>query len=182
MTDLYRFDTPALYAALDCRRAELGLSWTGVARQMNEMSAELINRLRAAGRPYHPVSPSTLTILATRPQTGCQHALGMLRWLGRTPESFLTGKPDADDPKYALPQVGPDQGLRWALKLLWATMDEQRRAEDLTWAQLARVLSCGPNQLSGLRNVRYAIWMDLAMRITQWTGRPAADFVYLSEW
>lgn len=182
MTVLYRFDTQALYAALDTRRAELGLSWTGVARSMTEMTAPVNSRRIAEGRPYHPISPSTLTILATRPQTGCQHALGMLRWLERTPESFLAGMPDGDDPRYALPRAGPDHGLRWALKRLWATMDEQRRAEGLTWAQLAGILSCGPSQLTGLRTARYAIWMDLAMRITQWTGHPAADFVYLSGW
>jgi hypothetical protein len=29
--------------------------------------------------------------MAERRNTSCQHALFMLRWLGRTPESFLPG-------------------------------------------------------------------------------------------
>jgi hypothetical protein len=69
-----RFDGSALYAALDARRVELGLSWSGVARQLWELSFELNDRRRD-----HPISPSTLTSLATRRTTSCQHALFMLR-------------------------------------------------------------------------------------------------------
>jgi hypothetical protein len=29
---------------------------------------------------------------------------------------------------------------------------------------------------------RFATGMDLAMRIVQWLGRPAADFVYAATW
>jgi hypothetical protein len=38
------------------------------------------------------------------------------------------------------------------------------------------------NQLTGLRSVRFAISMRLAMRITQWLERPASDFVYAARW
>jgi hypothetical protein len=81
-----RFDAAALYAALDARRAELVLSWKQVADQLWQLSAELNDR-----RSDRPISPSTLTAMATKPRATCQHALFMLRWLGRTPESFLTG-------------------------------------------------------------------------------------------
>jgi transcriptional regulator with XRE-family HTH domain len=57
-------------------------------------------------------------------------------------------------------------------------MDEKRRQEDLTWRQLAELLECTPSQLTGLRTARFATGMDLAMRIAQWLGRPAAGFVY----
>ena len=83
-----RFDTKALYAALDEKRTALGLSWQRVADQMWEQSAALNGR-----RSDHPISPSTLTNLTRSPQTSCQHALFMLRWLGRAPESFLRGAP-----------------------------------------------------------------------------------------
>jgi len=171
------FDGFALYSALDARRVELGLSWKGVADGLWELSSELNDRRRD-----HPISPSTLTRMASKPYSTCQHALFMLRWLDRNPESFLVGAVDGDDPRFALPPVGPDRRLRWSLKLLWATMDEKRRQDGLTWKQLADLLECTPNQISGLRRARFATGMELAMRIVQWLGRPAADFVYPARW
>jgi hypothetical protein len=106
------FDTGALYAALDDKRTKLGISWTRVANQLWELSSDLNDRRRD-----HPISPSTLTNMAKHPRTSCQHALFMLRWLGRTPESFLEGA-NGDDGRFALPEAGPDRRLRWALKLL----------------------------------------------------------------
>ena len=187
------FDVEALYAALDDKRTQLGLSWQGVATQLWELSSDLNER-----RSDHPISPSTLTNMAKNPRTSCQHALFMLRWLGRTPESFLAGANDddqdddegpgsndahGDDPdRFALPAAGPDRRLRWALKLLYASMDEKRRQDGLTWPALAATLGCSPNQLTGLRTAKFATGMDLAMRIVQWLGRPAADFVYPAKW
>jgi hypothetical protein len=170
------FDTAALYAALDAKRTAQGLSWKKVADQLWELSAELNGRRRD-----HPISPSTLTNMAKNPRTSCQHALFMLRWLERTPESFLTGGA-GDDPGFALPAAGRDRRLRWALKLLYAAMDEKRRADGLTWPALAAILGCSANQLTGLRTAKFATGMDLAMRIVQWLGRPAADFVYPAKW
>ena len=56
------------------------------------------------------------------------------------------------------------------------------RREALTWPELASVLRCTPNQLTGLRTAKFATGMTLAMRITQWLDRPAADFVYAAKW
>ena len=172
-----RFDGSALYRALDARRHEQGLSWRQVADQLWCQSFQLNEQ-----RHDHPISPSTLTNMATKPGTGCQHALFMLRWLGRNPESFLTGLTDGDDPRFALPPAGPDRRLRWNLKLLSATMDQKRRQDGLTWQQLADLLGCTSHRLTGLRTARFATGMDLAMRITQWIGRPAADFIYPARW
>jgi hypothetical protein len=98
---IHRFDDAALYSALDARRAELGLSWRQVADEIWRLSYELNDR-----RNDHPISPSTLTRLATRPTASCQHILFMLRWLGRTPESFVPGMPDGDDARFSLPPAG----------------------------------------------------------------------------
>jgi hypothetical protein len=171
-----RFDVLALYSALDMRRLKLGLSWKQVADQLWQLSAELNDQRRD-----HPISPSTLSKMAAKPRTSCQHALFMLRWLDRTPESFLVGVV-GDDPRFALPQAGPDRRLRWSLKRLWAVVDEKRRQEGLTWRQLADLVGCTPSQLTGLRTARFATDMDLAMRIVQWLERPAADFVYPATW
>jgi hypothetical protein len=176
VADQAPFDVAALYAALDDKRTSLGISWTAVARQLWELSSELNDRRRD-----HPISPSTLTNMAKNPRISCQHALFMLRWLERTPESFLVGS-GRDDERFALPATGPDRRLRWALKRLYASMDEKRRQEGLTWSGLAAVLGCTPSQLTGLRTAKFATGMDLAMRIVQWIGLPAADFIYRATW
>ena len=84
-----------------------------MADQLWHLSAELNDQ-----RHDHPISPSTLCKMADKPRTSRQHALFMLRWLGRTPESFLVGVEDGDDHRFALPQAGSDRRLRWSLKLL----------------------------------------------------------------
>src|SRR6202453_2040070 len=118
------FEIGALYSALDDKRNELSISWRTVADQLWELSSDLNKR-----RKDHPISPSTLTNMAKNPRISCQHALFMLRWLERTPESFLVGwssgsgtgsgsGSSGDDERFALPVTGPDRRLRWALKLL----------------------------------------------------------------
>jgi hypothetical protein len=176
VADQAPFDVAALFAALDDKRTTLGISWTAVARQLWELSSELNDRRRD-----HPISPSTLTNMAKNPRISCQHALFMLRWLERTPESFLVGSSRHDE-RFALPATGPDRRLRWALKRLYASMDEKRRQEGLTWSGLAAVLGCTSSQLTGLRTAKFATGMDLAMRIVQWIGLPAADFIYRATW
>jgi hypothetical protein len=177
------FDTISLHAAMDTRRGELGLSWSGVARALWEQSAEL-NRERRD----HPIVAATLAGMPARGDTTCQHALFMLRWLDRTPESFVDDAVAGTD--VALPTCGTDRRPRWHLHArarrplpgLFEALNTERQERGLTWPALAEELSCSPNQLSGLRGVRYAIGMVLAMRITQWLERPAADFIYPAGW
>ncbi len=83
------FDARALYAALDAKRRAQGLSWPGAAAAIWDMAPALNAAREARGLPNHPISPSTLQSLGTRGNTSCQHALFFLRWLDRTPESFL---------------------------------------------------------------------------------------------
>ena len=172
---LLEFDVQALFEALDTQRVARGLTWRGVADELWRQSAELNDR-----RKDHPISPATLTGMAARGDTTCQHALFMLRWLGRSPESFLSGGTVAYDTD--LPAVGPDRRLRWHLRRTYEALDGRRREEQLTWPELASLLRCTPSQLTGIRTARFAIGMRLAMRIVQWLERPAADFVYAGRW
>jgi hypothetical protein len=169
------FDPQALFDALDRQRAERGLSWSGVGREIWAMSAEL-NALRPAD---HPLAAATITNVAKKGDTSCQHALFFLRWLGRTPESFVPGAGDTDAP---LPAAGADRRPRWRLKLLYEALDAERRERALTWPALADQLHCTPSQLTGLRTARFATSMRLAMRICRWLGRPAADFIHAARW
>jgi hypothetical protein len=118
--------------------------------------------------------------LPGRGTISCQYALSMVRWLRRGPEEFLTG-PVVDVGDVRLPEAGADRRLRWDLALTHAALDQQRRQRDLTWTRLADELGCTPSRLTNLRTARLAD-MDLAMRVTQWLGRPAAAFIAPAPW
>jgi hypothetical protein len=171
---ILEFDANALFASLDAQRLSRGLSWQQVAGQIWGLSAALNNR-----RHDHPIATSTITRMRWGGDSSCQHALFFLRWLGRSPESFLRG---GDLKGAPLPEAGPDRRLRWDLKLTYEALNARRREEKMTWPQLAVALKCTPSQLTGLKRAHFATGMRLAMRITQWLGRPAADFVYPSTW
>jgi len=170
------FDALAMYAAMDAQRIQRGLSWRQVADQIWAQSAAL-NRTRND----HPISPSTLTGIAKRRDTTCQHALAVLRWLGRHPESFVPKGATLVE-SAALPLATDAHRLRWDLSALYEALDAARRERALTWVALAKQLRCSDNQLRGIRTARYAIGMTLAMRITQWLERPASAFVYAAKW
>jgi len=169
------FSVEDLYQALEQQRRARNLGWRQVADQIWDLSKVLNDR-----RHDHPISPSTLSRMGAWPETSCQHALFMLRWLERTPESFLHDATTA--PNSTLPNVGPDRRLRWNLGTLYEAMNAQRRERGLTWKELAEILRCTPSQLTGLRTAKFATGMKLAMRITQWLGRPASDFIYAARW
>ncbi len=64
-----RFDAQALYAALDAQRQSRGLSWQAAALEIG-------------------ISPSTLTRTRLGGRMEVDGMLAMVRWLGRTVESF----------------------------------------------------------------------------------------------
>ncbi|HEX3801924.1 MAG TPA: hypothetical protein VHV75_03705 [Solirubrobacteraceae bacterium] len=177
MARVRRFDAVALHAALDARRQELGLSWKQLADDVWAQSAELNAR-----RPGdHPLAVTTFTGMAKRGAVGAPHALFMLRWLGQPPEAFL-GYEGTLPAACALPDPGPERRLRWNLKRLYVELDEQRRAEAMSWAQLAKLLGCTPNQLTGIRTAKFGLGTDVAMAITQWLRKPAAHFIDAAGW
>jgi hypothetical protein len=175
VVDLPVFDCNALFAALDGRRRDRGLGWYELADEMWQQSSEL-----NAQRADHPLCGGAVSRLQQRGATSCQYALFMLRWLGRAPEDFLIG-PVVEVGDIRLPSAGPDNRLRWNLSELHTALNERRQARGLTWAQLGQELGCTPSRLTNLRTARLAD-MDLAMRITQWLGRPAAAFIHPAQW
>ena len=168
-----RFDGMALYEAMDAQRIERGLTWRQVADQLWAQSEQLNRK-----RHDHPISPSTLTGIARRRDCTCQHALFILRWLKRSPESFI----ERTERRFALPQAGPDRRLRWDLRALYDALDTRRRERELSWMELARQLRCSHHQLTGIRTARYAIGMRLAMSIVQWLDEPASRFIHAAQW
>ena len=169
------FDGPALVAALDSRRTEASLDWPGLADALTRQSAELRATLND-----HAVCPGALVRTVKRGSMSCQYALMLLQWLGRAPEEFLTGE-HRETGNVRLPAAGPDTRLRWDLPRLYRAVDARRRERGLTWTALASQLGCTPSRLTNLRTARLAD-MDLTMRLTQWLGRPAADFIDAAAW
>ncbi len=177
MCRIHAFDTDALYRALDAQRILRGISWNKVAKEIWELSPELIQQ-----RPNdHPFSPATIKNLKDKHRTSCQHALFMMRWLNKAPECFLK-EPPVDAENIQLPDGGRSKRPRWNLKRLYQALDTKRQAADKTWTEIAAILGCSANQLTGLRTAKFATNIDLAMRIVQWTNKRSTDFMYLAEW
>lgn len=176
MRSLPVFDCGALFEALDVRRRERELGWYQLADELWEQSADLNTE-----RPDdHPLCGGAVQRLEQRGATSCQYALFILRWLERSPEDFLTG-PVVEVGDVRLPDADADSRLRWDLHQLHTALNERRGQRGLTWAELAEELDCTPARLTNLRTATLAD-MDLAMRITQWLGRPAAAFIHPAQW
>jgi hypothetical protein len=176
MRSLPAFDCGALFEALDAQRRDRGLGWYELADELWQQSSDL-NAERSSD---HPLCGGAVQRLQGRGATSCQYALFMLRWLHRAPEDFLTGAVlDVGDVR--LPEAGPRSRLRWDLNQLYMALNDERRQQNLTWADLAEKLGCTPGRLTNLRTARLAD-MDLAMRIAQWLRQPAAAFIHPAEW
>ncbi len=175
MADLPGFDGAALIRALDQARDQHALTWNTLAEQLWQQSAALNARL-----DDHGLCPGALVRTARRGTMSCQYALILLRWIGRAPEDFLVGT-TVDVGETRLPAAGDDSRLRWNLGELHAALNQRRTDRGLTWADLARDLDCTPSRLTNLKTARLAD-MGLVMRITQWLGQPAAQFVHPAGW
>ncbi len=176
MRELPVFDCDAFYRALNTQRQARGLDWYGLAAELWQQSVEL-----NAERPRdHPLCGGAVSRLQQRGATSCQYGLYMMRWLGRAPEDFLTG-PVIDVGDTTLPAAGPDRRLRWNLGETYLELNSKRHAEGLTWALLAEELGATPARLTNFRTASFAD-MDLALRVTQWLGRPAAAYIHPATW
>jgi transcriptional regulator with XRE-family HTH domain len=153
----------ALHAALDARRSERGLTWAQVAREINALAGRV---------PVRALSPSTLAGFRLRSVAEADGVLQALRWLDRTPESFLPGPPK---PGARLPAAVPGRILRVDASSLHAALDGRRRARGLTWAALAAELGTSARSLTRLAAGGRVAFPEV-MRLTGWLGRPLAEF------
>lgn len=158
MAALLGFDYGAVGEAVESRRQELNLTPSALTRSLNWLSPAPLARLRQ-GDP-----------------TTCQHVNGLLRWLGRSPESFTPGM--VDTPDCALPDFGA-YAVRWNMVALWEAVDGQRRDRGLSWGDV-REATRYPD-VEDVRLETYGIAMHHAMSMVRWLGRPAATFMYPAE-
>jgi hypothetical protein len=148
------FDLDLLYAALDQKRESQGLSWNGVAREIESR--------------FTKVSPATIKGIRDKQNVEGDGVLQMLLWLGRSPESFLPGisvhkEHDLVEPKNAT--------LRFDMKETYRLLDARRLEEGSTWDQVARQLgSCTASKLRRFKDggrtsfpwiMRIAHWLDV---------------------
>jgi hypothetical protein len=165
------FSLKALYEAIDTKRRSREMSWAAVMRE--------INRFRMDG---HPIASSTIRSLETKAAAEGDGVLQMLLWLGRTPESFVPGFPDADAERFRVKDLGTSRILRWDTRSLYSALNSEREARDMTWAQVAQEIGGHtPAMLTNLRNGGRAGFPGV-MRIVAWLGKPAASFTRASYW
>jgi hypothetical protein len=164
------FRLKALFEALDAERQARGLSWAQVMRQMKRSD-------RGSGRG---MSPSTVTGIGTRTSAEGDGVLQMLRWLGRSPETFIPGYEGSGRPAALLPDVPPDKILRFDTRKIYAALDAQRVERNLTWDKVAKEARVGVSSLTRLSKGGRTGFPGV-MRIIGWLNRPVAEFTRASD-
>lgn len=164
------FDIGALYAALDAQRQGRGLSWQQVVREINA---------RFERTPARPLSVSAVTGMRDRATIEGDGVLQMLRWLNRTPESFVPGYREE---AARLPDVASHQILRFDTGKLYSALDAQRIERGMTWRQVADEIGGFTAAVLTRLSKGGRTGFPQVMRITRWLGRPAASFTQASDW
>jgi hypothetical protein len=165
---VFEFDILALQAALDGERRARGLTWDALAAEINQPFKHT---------PSIPISLGTIRTMTTKRSVTSAVVLQVLRWLRRTPESFLAGRDQAPAPAEELPGAGPSQILRFDTAAIHAVLDAKRREQGMTWSEVVREIpGFTASMLTNLANGPL-IGFPRVMALPQWLGRPASDFV-----
>lgn len=159
------FSLRALYEALDAQRRSRGISWAQATREMNGGA----RRVRPS---RHALSASTVKRIGTRRVAEGDGVLQMLRWLGRTAESFVPGHPESESQRAQLPTGCI---LRFDTRKIHAALDARRIERQMTWTQVAREIGAGASSLTHLaQGGRTAL--PQVMRMFRWLNGTAAEF------
>jgi len=167
-----RFQRDELHRVLEETRRDRGLNWPALAAEINKPFA---------GTPSIPISVGTLRDMDKKSSVTSGVVLQVLRWLGRSPESFLSGTTAAPIAEARLPEPGPGRILRFDTRAMHAALDAERVRRGMQWKDVAAEL---PGfTASMLRNLEHGplIGFPRAMSIPQWLKRPAADFVRIDK-
>ena len=157
------FDAPRYYEEVDAERRRRGLTWAGLARELNAPFAH---------RPdIPPISPSTISRVRERASLNGNIVVHTLMWLRRAPEEFIMGHPVNAAP---LPELTAGFLPRWDTAALFAAIEAKRRLDGLGWADVARQVGLPPEVV---RAFRKSAGFPGVMRVLAWLDRAAADFV-----
>ena len=157
------FDVCGLWDAMEAERRRRDITWRRVLEEMagagSQTSAESIHDSQLTKTRYRHVPAC-----ARHDRVASAYA-----------QSFVPGFNRFDAP---LPLGAPARLLRWNIPAFADAVNAERQRRALTWAtEVANELDCSVSQVAGLSRLRYRDDDALAMRITQWLDRPAADFV-----
>ncbi len=168
IASLRPFDMQALQAALEEARLARGLSWSELAAEINRAFA---------GTPSIPISVSTLRGMRKKSSVTSAVVLQVLRWLGRTPESFLVGFSAGASEEEQLPEPGSGHVLRFDTRAMHEALDAERARRGMKWKEVANKLpGFSENMLKNLATGPL-IGFPRVMLILQWLGQPAVRFV-----
>jgi hypothetical protein len=165
---MHTFDLRALHAALDDERRARDLSWVELAADINKPFK---------GTTSIPINVSTIKNMSKKSSVTSAVVLQVLRWLDRSPESFLSGRlvqPNVDE---RLPDAGVTRILRFDTRAIYAAVDDERRRQNLTWKQLVAELPGFTQSMIANLAEGPLIGFPRVMIITQWLNCPAATFV-----
>ena len=161
------FDLNALYTALDDTRQARGLTWAQATREINASGP------RPPGRP---IASSTIARLRRNRLAEADGVLQMLRWLDRSPESFVARHPAADQVESKLPKANPGEVLRVDTRKLFEALDAQRKLWGRGWEQLAFETGVPASHMRGLARGGRTAFPAVA-RLATWLNQPVAQFV-----
>jgi hypothetical protein len=165
------FDIRALHAALDAERMARGLNWRQLADEVS----------RPFRLPAGRISASTLTGMPARRAIEGDGVLQVLRWLGRSPETFVPGHPTPWSAQLSLPMVGDGQVLRFDTPKLHDALAAVRVARGMTWRDVAHAIGgVTPANLAGLAKGGRTSFPQVT-RMTGWLDRATADFTRVTE-
>lgn len=165
------FSLRALNDALDAQRQARGLSWSQVIKEMHQRSDRPSTRR---------LSQSTVTGIGARAAAEGDGVLAMLRWLNRTPESFVPGHRESKEISTWLPDIPPGMFLRFDAKKINTALDARRLEREMTWAEVAKEIGTNSGSLMHLAKGK-RVGFPGVMRIFRWLDRPAADFTRASD-
>jgi hypothetical protein len=129
------------------------------------------------GTPSIPISVTTIRSMHAKRSVTSAVVLQILRWLGRTPESFLSGRQASPVLGETLAMGGPARILRFDTEAMHAALNAERVRRGMTWKQVAKELpGFTESMLTNLASGPL-IGFPRVMMIPQWLGLPAAHFV-----
>lgn len=159
------FDLNLLYDALDEKRELLGLTWSGVAK-------EIANN-------YAKVAPSTIKGIRERGTIEGDGCLQMLLWLGRSPESFVFGLECEDRHDLTEPRNGV---LRFDVPKVFRLLESKRLEQGLTWDELAKQIDGFSVPMLKRFEKGGRTSFPRIMRIARWLDVPVRDLTRESPW
>jgi hypothetical protein len=165
---LRHFDMHALHEALDAKRHARRLTWVGLAAEINEPFI---------GTTSIPISVGTIRGMQNKRSATSAVVLQILRWLGRTPESFLSGRNLPPMASEILPEPGLSRILRFDTRMMHAALNAERLKRGMSWRQVADELPGFTESMLTNLATGPLIGFPRVMMITQWLNRPAASFV-----